>query len=79
MAVQYTQRWVLRMSLHICMIDTTLLSSIIYIRTISKPPVSVDYIYRMVGLLSTLPVGKDMEQLLNYYFNIMLMSASVRR
>ena len=48
-----------------------------YIRTISKAPVSVDYMYRMVRLLSTLPVGKDMEQLLNYYFNIMLMSASV--
>ena len=34
--------------------------------------------YRMEGLLSTLPVGKDMEQLLNY-LNNMLMSASVRR
>ena len=36
-------------------------------------------IYRMARLLSTLPVGKDMEQLLNYYFKDMLMSASVRR
>ena len=35
--------------------------------------------YRMAGLRSTLPVGKDMEQLLNYYLNNMLMSASVRR
>ena len=35
--------------------------------------------YRMAGLLSSLPVGKDMEQLLNYYLNNMLMSASVRR
>ena len=33
--------------------------------------------YRMAGLLSTLPVGKDMEQLLNYYWNNMLMSTSV--
>ena len=33
--------------------------------------------YRMAGLLSTLPVGKDMEQLLNYYWNNMLMSISV--
>ena len=33
----------------------------------------------MAELLSTLPVGKDMEQLLNYYLNNMLMSASVRR
>ena len=35
--------------------------------------------YRMAGLLSTLPVGKDMEQLFNYYFSNMQMSASVRR
>ena len=34
---------------------------------------------RKVRLLSSLPVRKDMEQLLNYYFNIMLMSASVLR
>ena len=32
----------------------------------------------MARLLSTLPVGKDMEQLLNYYFNIVPMSASLR-
>ena len=37
------------------------------------------HMYRMVQLLSTLPVGRDMEQLLNYYFSNMLMSASVRR
>ena len=35
--------------------------------------------YRMARLLSTLPVGEDMEQLLNYYLNNMLMSASVKR
>ena len=35
--------------------------------------------YRMARLLSTLPVGEDMEQLLNYYLNNMLMSASVGR
>ena len=35
--------------------------------------------YRMARLLSTLPVGKDMEKLLNYYLNNMLMSTSVRR
>ena len=35
--------------------------------------------YRMAGLLSTLPVGKDMEQLLNYYLNNMLMSAFLRQ
>ena len=35
--------------------------------------------YRMAGLLSTLPVGMDMEQLLNYYLNIMLMSAFLRQ
>ena len=33
--------------------------------------------YRMARLLSTLPVRKDMEQLLNYYLNNMLMSTSV--
>ena len=37
------------------------------------------YMYRMARLLSTLPVGKDMEQLLNYYFSNMQMPASVRR
>ena len=31
----------------------------------------------MARLFSTLPVAMDMEQLLNYYLNIMLMSASV--
>ena len=39
----------------------------------------VYHMYRMAGLLSILPVGEDMEQLLNYYFNIMQMSTSVRR
>ena len=37
------------------------------------------HMYRMVQLLSTLPVRRDMEQLLNYYFIHMLMSASARR
>ena len=35
--------------------------------------------YRMVRLLSSLPVGMDMEQLLNYYLNNMLMSAFLRQ
>ena len=36
--------------------------------------------YRMVGLLFTLPAGKDMDQLLNYYFKENTqMSISVRR
>ena len=35
--------------------------------------------YRMARLLSTLPVGMDMEQLLNYYLNNMLMSAFLRQ
>ena len=35
--------------------------------------------YRMARLLSTLPVGEDMEQLLNYYWNNMLMSAFLRQ
>ena len=39
----------------------------------------VDIMYRLARLLSTLPVRMDMEQLLNYYLNNMLMSASVRR
>ena len=33
----------------------------------------------MARLLSTLPVGMDMEQLLNYYLNNMLMSAFLRQ
>ena len=37
------------------------------------------YIYRMARLLPTLPVGKDMEQWLNYYLNNMLMSAFLRQ
>ena len=37
------------------------------------------HMYRMAELLSTLPVRRDMEQLLNYYFIHTLMSASVRR
>ena len=37
------------------------------------------HMYRMAELLSSLPVRMDMEQLLNYYFSNMLMSASVRR
>ena len=36
------------------------------------------HMYRVAEFLSTLPVGMDMEQLLNYYFSNMLMSASVR-
>ena len=32
--------------------------------------------YRMVGLLSSLLAGKDMEQLFNYYFNSMQISTS---
>ena len=36
-------------------------------------------IYRMARLLSALPVRKDMEKLLNYYFSNMHMSTSVRR
>ena len=35
--------------------------------------------YRMARLLSTLPVGKDMEKLLNYYLNNMLMSGFLRQ
>ena len=35
--------------------------------------------YRMARLHSSLPVGKDMEQLLNYYLNNMLMSAFLRQ
>ena len=35
--------------------------------------------YRMARLLSTLPVGEDMEQLLNYYLNNMLMSAFLKQ
>ena len=35
--------------------------------------------YRLARLLSTLPVGKDMERLLNYYLNNMLMSAFLRQ